>query len=144
MPPEPFTLTVPDSAVADLRERLARTRFPDQAPGEPWAYGTNVDYLRELVAYWRSGFDWRTQEARLNAFPQFKAPLHDIDVHFLHVPGKGPNPCPLLLMHGLPASAAIPPMRSPSSRRRCRVMGCRSVPARNASASRKSPTAWPT
>ena len=104
MPPEPFTLTVPDSAVADLRERLARTRFPDQAPGEPWAYGTNVDYLRELVAYWRSGFDWRTQEARLNAFPQFKAPLHDIDVHFLHVPGKGPNPCPLLLMHGWPGS----------------------------------------
>ena len=104
MPPEPFTLTVPDSAVADLRERLARTRFPDQAPGEPWAYGTNVDYLRELVAYWRSGFDWRTQEARLNAFPQFKAPLHDIDVHFLHVPGKGPDPCPLLLMHGWPGS----------------------------------------
>ncbi len=101
---EPFTLNVADTAIADLRDRLARTRFPDQAPGEPWAYGTNVDYLRGLVEYWRTAFDWRAQEARLNAFPQFKAALHDIDVHFLHVPGKGPNPCPLLLMHGWPGS----------------------------------------
>jgi pimeloyl-ACP methyl ester carboxylesterase len=101
---EPFTLTVPDTSITDLRERLVRTRFPDQAPGEPWAYGTNVDYLRGLTEYWRTGFDWRTQEARLNGFPQYKAPLHDIDVHFLHVPGKGPNPCPLLLMHGWPGS----------------------------------------
>ena len=99
--PRPFALNVADTAITDLRERLARTRFPDQAPGEPWAYGTNVDYLRGLVEYWRTAFDWRAQEARLNAFAQFKAPLHDIDVHFLHVPGKGPNPCPLLLMHGL-------------------------------------------
>ena len=102
--PEDFALRVPESAIADLRERLARTRFPDQAPGEPWAYGTNVEYLRGLVEYWRTAFDWRAQEARLNAFPQFKVPLHDIDVHFLHVPGKGPNPCPLLLMHGWPGS----------------------------------------
>ena len=102
--PEDFALRVPETAIADLRERLARTRFPDQAPGEPWAYGTNVDYLRGLVEYWRTAFDWRAQEARLNAFPQFKVPLHDIDVHFLHVPGKGPNPSPLLLMHGWPGS----------------------------------------
>ena len=71
----PFQLHVPDAALADLRERLARTRFPDQAPGEPWAYGTPVDYLRELVDYWRDRFDWRAQEARLNALPQFKVPL---------------------------------------------------------------------
>jgi pimeloyl-ACP methyl ester carboxylesterase len=102
--PEEFALSVPETAIADLRERLGRTRFPDQAPGEPWAYGTNVGYLRGLVEYWRTAFDWRAQEARLNAFPQFKVPLHDIDVHFLHVPGKGPNPCPLLLMHGWPGS----------------------------------------
>jgi microsomal epoxide hydrolase len=102
--PEAFTLSVPDAAIADLRERLARTRFPDQAPGEPWAYGTNVEYLRGLVEHWRTSFDWRAQEARLNALPQFKVPLHDIDVHFLHVPGQGPNPCPLLLMHGWPGS----------------------------------------
>jgi pimeloyl-ACP methyl ester carboxylesterase len=101
---QPFSLRVPDNAITDLRERLARTRFPDQAPGDPWAYGTSVDYLRGLTEYWCTNFDWRAQEARLNAFPQFKAPLHDIDVHFLHVPGKGPNPCPLLLMHGWPGS----------------------------------------
>jgi pimeloyl-ACP methyl ester carboxylesterase len=115
-----FSLNVADTAIADLRERLSRTRFPDQAPGEPWEYGTNVDYLRGLVEYWRSGFDWRAQEARLNAFPQFKAPLHDIDVHFLHVPGKGPNPCPLLLMHGWPGSVfefmdLIPRLTDPGS-----------------------------
>ena len=102
--PVPFTLSVPDAALADLRQRLARTRFPDQAPGEPWAYGTDVAYMREIVDYWRDRFDWRAQEARLNALPQYKAPLHDIDLHFLHVPGNGPAPCPLLLVHGWPGS----------------------------------------
>jgi len=102
--PEAFTLRVPDEAIADLRERLARTRFPDQAPGEPWAYGTEVAYLQRVVEYWRTSFDWRAEEARLNAFPQYKIPLHGIDVHFLHVPGKGPSPYPLLLLHGWPGS----------------------------------------
>ncbi len=102
--PEPFTLRVPDEAIADLRDRLARTRFPDQAPGDPWAYGTDVGYLRQLVEYWHSAFDWRAEEARLNAFRQFKVPLGGIDLHFLHVPGKGPAPCPLLLLHGWPGS----------------------------------------
>jgi len=98
--PQSFILRVPDAAIADLRERLARTRFPDQAPGEAWAYGTDVGYLQELVEYWGSVFDWRAEEARLNAFPQYKVPLSGIDLHFLHVPGKGPAPCPLLLLHG--------------------------------------------
>jgi len=102
--PEPFTLRVPDEAVADLRDRLARTRFPDQAPQDPWAFGTDLGYLRQLVEYWRGIFDWRAEEARLNAFPQFKVPLCGIDLHFLHVPGKGPAPCPLLLLHGWPGS----------------------------------------
>src|SRR3954447_9068537 len=104
--PEPFTLRVPDEAIADLRERLARTRFPDPAPGGPWAYGTDVGYLRGLVDYWRDSFDWRAEEARLNAFPQYKVPLHGIDLHFLHLPGNGPEPLPLLLSHGWPGSAA--------------------------------------
>src|SRR5712671_6708256 len=102
--PQSFTLSVPDEAISDLRERLARTRYPDQAPGAPWAYGTDIGYLRQLVEYWRGAFDWRAEEAGLNAFPQFKVPLCGIDLHLLHVPGKGPAPCPLLLLHGWPGS----------------------------------------
>ena len=100
----PFRLEVPDYEIDDLRGRLERSRFPDQTPGDPWAYGTDVAYLKELVTYWRSRFDWRVHEARLNALPQFKVPLHGIDLHFLHIPGKGPNPFPLLLSHGWPGS----------------------------------------
>jgi len=101
---EPFRLHVEQRALDDLRARLALTRFPEQAPGEPWAYGTDVAYLRELVAYWRDGFDWWAQEARLNAFAQYKAPVRGIDLHFLHVEGRGPKPFPLLLSHGWPGS----------------------------------------
>jgi len=102
--PAPFTLAVPDADIADLKARLARTRFPDQAPGAPWAYGADLGYMRRLVEHWRDVFDWRQWEARLNAFPQFKAPIAGIDLHFLHVPGQGPAPKPLLLMHGWPGS----------------------------------------
>lgn len=102
--PRPFTLRVDDQAIADLKVRLALTRFPDQTPGEPWAHGTQADYLRELVDYWQRDFDWRREEARLNAFPQFKVELDGIDLHYLHVEGKGPRPYPLLLSHGWPGS----------------------------------------
>ncbi|MBS0562641.1 MAG: epoxide hydrolase [Proteobacteria bacterium] len=102
--PAPFRLAIPDADLADLKDRLARTRFPDQTPGAPWAYGTDVAYMKDLVEYWRTRFDWRAQEAALNAFPQFTVELHDIPVHFLHVPGQGPAPMPLLLSHGWPGS----------------------------------------
>lgn len=102
--PAAFTLSVPAADIADLRERLGRTRFPDQAPGPAWEYGSNVAWMQKLVEYWRNDFDWRAQEARLNAFPQYKVRLHEIDVHFLHVEGKGPAPLPLLLSHGWPGS----------------------------------------
>jgi pimeloyl-ACP methyl ester carboxylesterase len=101
---EKSVLAVSDAAIADLRERLARTRLPDAAPGEPWAYGTDVAWLGDLLAYWRERFDWRAAEARLNQFPQYRVPLDGIGVHFLHVPGNGPAPCPLLLSHGWPGS----------------------------------------
>lgn len=104
MIPKPFTLHVPSTDLADLKSRLQRTRFPDQAPGQPWAYGTDLAYMHDLVEYWRTKFDWRQWEAKLNAFPQFKVPLHDIDVHYIHAPGQGPNPKPLLLLHGWPGS----------------------------------------
>jgi pimeloyl-ACP methyl ester carboxylesterase len=102
--PRPFRLQVPEGELDALRDRLALTRFPDPAPGAPWAYGTDVDYVRQLVAYWRDGFDWRAQEARLNAHPQYEVEIDDARIHFLHVPGKGPDPCPLLLSHGWPGS----------------------------------------
>ena len=94
--------------------------FPNSAPGEPWLYGTDVGYLRSLVDTWRRSFDWRAQEARLNAFPQFKMTRPEYDLHFLHVPGKGPNPTPLLLMHGWPGSVFefmdfIPRLTDPAS-----------------------------
>jgi epoxide hydrolase-like protein len=104
MAPQVFELRIPDAAIVDLKTRLSLTRFPDAAPGEPWAYGSSVDYVRDLVSYWKDAFDWRAQEAALNVFPQFKVPLHDIDLHYLHVAGVGPNPYPLLLLHGWPGS----------------------------------------
>ncbi len=102
--PRPFRLRIPEAALADLRERLQRARWPDEPPLEPWATGTSVAYLRGLVEYWRSGFDWRAQEAKLNAFRQFTVALDGIDLHFIHEPGKGPAPLPLVLSHGWPGS----------------------------------------
>ncbi len=104
MNPQPFHLDVPDTSIVDLRERLARTRFPDQAPGAAWAYGTDLGWLHGLVTYWHERFDWRAAEARLNAFAQYKVPLAGIDLHYLQVPGVGPAPMPLLLAHGWPGS----------------------------------------
>ena len=100
----PFQLAVPNSVLEDLRQRLLRTRLPDEPPLDPWSTGTSVAYLKQLLDYWRDGFDWRAQEARLNAFRQFTVPLAGIDVHFIHEDGKGPNPMPLLLSHGWPGS----------------------------------------
>jgi microsomal epoxide hydrolase len=102
--PKPFRLRVPDEKLADLKERLARTRFPDEPPLEPWATGTSVSYLRELVAYWRDEFDWRAQEARINRFRQFTVPIRGIELHFIHEPGRKPGAMPLLLSHGWPGS----------------------------------------
>ena len=100
----PFELHVEDRALHDLRSRLSRTRYPDEAPDAPWSYGTSVDFMRELVGYWSNGYDWRATERALNALPQFKTRIDDIDVHFIHVEGRGPKPMPLLLSHGWPGS----------------------------------------
>ncbi len=73
-------------------------------PGDGWDYGANLDYIKELCAYWQDGFDWRAQEAKLNEYPQFMATVDGLDFHFYHVKGKGPSPFPLLLVHGWPGS----------------------------------------
>lgn len=99
-----FNLHVPETFLADLRERLARTRFPDEPPLEEWSTGTSLEYLRGLVSRWKDKFDWRVHEARINAMRQFTASVHGIELHFIHEPGRGPKPTPLLLSHGWPGS----------------------------------------
>ena len=99
-----FRLHVPDAAIADLKERLGRTRWPDEPPLESWTTGSSLAYMKTLAAYWREGFDWRAAEAQLNAFPQFTVPVQGIDLHFIHAPGKRPDAMPLLLSHGWPGS----------------------------------------
>ncbi len=104
MPPRPFRIDVPDSVLDDLRDRLARTRWPDAIPDTGWDYGADVSYLRELCDYWRNEYDWRAQEAALNAWPQFLCEVDGVDIHYWHVRGHGPDPHPLLLTHGWPGS----------------------------------------
>ena len=106
MTPQPFALRVPDETLTDLRARLARVRWPDEAPDAGWTHGTSLAYMKELVAYWRERYDWRIHEARLNRWRQFTVPLRGIDLHFIHEPGVGPAPLPLLLSHGWPGSIA--------------------------------------
>ncbi len=102
--PRPFALHVEEAVLADLRERLARTRWPETPPLPDWETGTPVAYLKTLVDHWRTAFDWREHEAALNAFRQFTVPLAGIDLHFVHQEGRGPKPLPLLLSHGWPGS----------------------------------------
>jgi pimeloyl-ACP methyl ester carboxylesterase len=118
--PEPFRLHIPQATLEDLRERLARVRWPEEPPLEPWSTGTSVAYMRELVDYWRDRFDWRAQEAALNRFRHFKVPLAGIDLHLIHERGKGPDPMPLLLSHGWPGSIVefhklLPMLTDPAS-----------------------------
>jgi pimeloyl-ACP methyl ester carboxylesterase len=101
---EPFKINVSDEVLSDLRARLERTRFPDEIPDSGWEYGTNLAYMRELVEYWRTRYDWRKHEAELNRFAHFRANLDGFGLHFIHEKGRGPNPKPLLLSHGWPGS----------------------------------------
>jgi pimeloyl-ACP methyl ester carboxylesterase len=105
MGPQPgrFAVHIPDGPLDDLQKRLVRTRWPaDLRPG--WERGADVEYLRDLVQYWRSHFDWRAQEQRINRLPQYTVEKQGDTVHFVHVRGRGPAPLPLLLSHGWPSS----------------------------------------
>ena len=104
MEPTSFTIHIADDILTDLRERLARVRWPDEIPGADWQYGTDLTYLRSLVEYWHDQYDWRQHEARLNGFQHFTVPLSGIELHYIHQPGIGPQPMPLLLLHGWPGS----------------------------------------
>ena len=104
MTAQPFTIAVPQATLDDLRERLARTRWIDQAEGSGWTYGISMEYMQELVDHWQHTYDWRKHEAALNTFAHFKADVDGVGIHFIHERGKGPNPTPLLLIHGFPDS----------------------------------------
>ncbi len=103
-PMERFQIRVADSVLEDLRRRLASTRFPDQIDGTGWEYGIPIDYLRELVGYWRDTYDWRSQEARLNQFEHFRTRIDGQSIHFIHARSSDADAFPLLLTHGWPGS----------------------------------------
>ena len=92
---QPYRIHIEDAVLDDLKDRLARTRWPDEIPGSDWDYGSNLAYIKELVEYWRTEFDWRAQEEKLNRFPHFMTNIEGIDIHFIHQKGTGPNPMPL-------------------------------------------------
>src|SRR5579859_5960145 len=99
-----FKIDVPRAILDDLRERLARTRWLDDVEGSAWAYGISLSYMKDVVDYWQHRYDWRKQEAALNTFSHFKADVDGVTLHFIHERGKGPNPTPILLIHGFPDS----------------------------------------
>lgn len=117
---QPFKINVLQATLDDLRLRLERTRWPDDFTGETWNTGVPTSYLKELVTYWRTKYDWRKHEAALNQFTHFKADVDGVDIHFICQRGKGKNPRPLLLTHGWPDSfyrfhKVIPMLTNPAA-----------------------------
>jgi pimeloyl-ACP methyl ester carboxylesterase len=101
---QPFTIDVSETVLADLRERIRRTRWPDQLPDIGWKQGTELAYLRDLSAYWADQFDWRAQERALNRLTHCRAEIDGLRIHFIHQRGKGDDPIPLIVTHGWPSS----------------------------------------
>jgi microsomal epoxide hydrolase len=101
---EPFRITVADAVLDDLHRRLDGTRWPQSIPGSGWDYGTDVEWLRDLCGYWRTQYDWRAAESRLNELPQVRVRLGAMDVHCVHARGTGPDPIPLVITHGWPST----------------------------------------
>lgn len=117
--PRPFRVNVPQATLTRILRRVRETRLPHRLEAPDWRYGANWDYMKALVDYWTTTFDWRKAEVNLNRFPQFLARVGDLDVHFYHVKGRGPRPLPLILTHGWPGSVfefleAIGPLTDPA------------------------------
>ncbi|HEY8979663.1 MAG TPA: epoxide hydrolase [Streptomyces sp.] len=100
----PFAVSIPEAAIDDLRQRLARTRWPDPETVGDWSQGVRVENARSLVDHWEHGYDWRRLEPGLNRFPQFLTEIDGLDIHFVHVRSENPHAMPLLLTHGWPGS----------------------------------------
>jgi epoxide hydrolase len=116
----PYRIDISQGALDDLRDRLGRTRWPDELPGVGWDLGVPLDYLKGLAEYWATTYDWRGQEAALNEFAQFTTVIDDQNVHFLHVRSPEPEALPLLITHGWPGSVAefldiIGPLTDPAA-----------------------------
>jgi pimeloyl-ACP methyl ester carboxylesterase len=116
----PYRIDIPQGAIDDLRDRLGRTRWPDELPGVGWDLGVPLDYLKGLAEYWATTYDWRGQEAALNEFAQFTTVIDDQNVHFLHARSPEPEALPLLITHGWPGSIAefldiIGPLTDPAA-----------------------------
>jgi pimeloyl-ACP methyl ester carboxylesterase len=99
-----FRIDIPDAILEDLHRRLDTTLWPQTLPDAGWDYGTDIDWLRELCAYWSDEYDWRRQEAAINALPQYLVRLGDMDVHCIHARSPHPNATPLVITHGWPSS----------------------------------------
>jgi epoxide hydrolase len=116
----PFRLEIPEADLDDLRDRLSRTRWPRELPGEEWSRGVPLGYLKELAEYWRTDYDWREHEARLNELPQFTTTIDGTHVHFLHIRSPEAEALPLIVTHGWPGSIVefldvIEPLADPRS-----------------------------
>jgi pimeloyl-ACP methyl ester carboxylesterase len=101
---KPFEIHASDAELDDLRRRLASTRFPESATVDDWSQGIPLDYVQEVCAYWGEKYDWRAREAKLNAFPQFRATAGGLGIHFIHVRSPESNALPLVMTHGWPGS----------------------------------------
>ncbi len=101
-----FHIDIPDETLDRIRARVADYPWHEMPDDGGWEYGTNLDYMKQLCAYWVEEFDWRKQEAAINRFSHFMAPVDGIDIHFIHEKGSGPAPLPLILSHG-PTSTVI-------------------------------------
>ncbi|RWK54012.1 epoxide hydrolase family protein [Mesorhizobium sp.] len=100
----PFTVSIPQAALEELRRRIAETRWPDRETVDDQSQGIQLAKLKPLVKYWGTGYDWRKAEAKLNALPQFLTTIDGVDIHFIHVRSKHPNALPLIMTHGWPGS----------------------------------------
>jgi pimeloyl-ACP methyl ester carboxylesterase len=100
----PFSIRIEEEILSDLRARIRNTRWLDPAPGAAWEQGTDLEYLKQLLAYWAGDFDWRAQEHRLNAARQFRADLDGVRIHFVHERARQGHGIPLILTHGWPST----------------------------------------
>jgi pimeloyl-ACP methyl ester carboxylesterase len=116
----PFEVTISDADQQDLSERLRKTRWAAEVANDDWTYGTNGEYLRDLVRYWIHEFDWAAQQSLINRFSHFRVDIDSVPIHFIHERGKGPNPIPIVLSHGWPWTfwdwhALIRPLTDPAA-----------------------------